>query len=86
MCYPFSEALIMIPYFFNIFCNDKALEVEKLVLSQSMEKINFFLFLNFYKTKTIARIQNCILNFNHSQNQHWLLTQPRNSLQDVHAC
>lgn len=53
MCYPFLEALIMIPYFFNIFCSEKVLEVEQLVLSQSMEKINFFLFLNFYKQKQL---------------------------------
>lgn len=85
MCYTFSEALITIPYFINIFCSDKVLEVD-ILLSQNMEKI-FFVFLNFYKTKTIARIQNCILNFIHSQNQHWLhlVTQPRSSLQDVHA-
>lgn len=87
MCYPFSETLIMIPCFFNISCSDKVLEVEKLVLSQSMEEINDFLFLNFYKTKMIARIQNCILNLFHSQAQHWLhlMTQPRSSLQDFHA-
>lgn len=54
MCYTFSEAQIMI-YFINIFCSDKVLEVE-ILLSQNMEKINFFLFLNFYKTKTIVRI------------------------------
>ena len=58
-----------------------------MVSSQNMEKRDFFLLLNFYKTKTIARIQNCSLNFIHSQNQHWLhlATQQRSSIQDVHA-